>query len=404
MTPSNDNRILTINSGSSSLKIALFLMGKKETLELSARIERIGLSAGHFQIKDGEGQILAEEHPHFPDHVAALNKLLKWLHKRKTRLNAVGHRVVHGGLQYDRPALITPKMEKALAKLEPLDPDHLPNELMAIKTLRRLYPKLPQVACFDTAFHRDMPAVAQQYPLPRNLWRDGVRRFGFHGLSYEFIINELARVADAKAAHGRVIIAHLGNGASMAAIRGGKSVDTTMGLTPTGGLMMSTRSGDLDPGVMLYLLREKRLSPSVVSDLVNHRAGLLGMSGISPDLRDLFAQSSKNPHAAEAIELFCYEAKKSLGALVTVLGGLDTLIFTAGIGENMPAIRRRICEHVEFLGIRLDPARNGRNAAIISRAASPVTVRVLKTNEELMISRHTRHLVRHEKGIIYETD
>jgi acetate kinase len=238
-----------------------------------------------------------------------------------------------------------------------------------------------------------MPTVAQQYPLPRKLWRDGVRRFGFHGLSYEFLVHELTRVAGAKLAHGRVIIAHLGSGASMAAIRGGKSIDTTMGFTPTGGLMMGTRSGDLDPGVMLYLLREKSLSSSPLSDLVNKRAGLVGVSGVSSDLRILFAQSENNPHAAEAIELFCYEAKKNLGALATVLGGIDTLIFTAGIGENMPAIRRRICQHLEFLGIRLDSRRNARNAAIISRADSPVTVRVMKTNEELMIARHTRDLV-----------
>jgi acetate kinase len=395
MTDAHDKRILTINSGSSSLKIALFLMGKKETLELSAHIDRIGRSPSHFQIKDGVGRILAEEHPHLPDHDAALNTFLKWLQRRKPCLNAVGHRVVHGGLRYSQPELITPQMEKALVKLEPIDPDHLPHELKAIKTLRRLYPELRQIACFDTAFHRHMPAVAQRYPLPRKLWRDGVRRFGFHGLSYEFLIHELVRVAGAKAAHGRVIIAHLGNGASMAAIRGGKSMDTTMGFTPTGGLMMSTRSGDLDPGVMLYLLREKRLSLSAVNDLVNRSAGLLGVSGISPDLRDLFAQSAKNPYAADAIDLFCHEAKKFLGTLAAALGGLDTLIFSAGIGENMPAIRRRICEHLEFLGIRLDSARNERNAAIISRASGPVTVRVLKTNEELMIARHTRHLIRH---------
>jgi acetate kinase len=205
-----------------------------------------------------------------------------------------------------------------------------------------------------------MPNVAQEYPLPRKLWRDGVRRFGFHGLSYEFLIHELAGVAGAKVAHGRVIIAHLGSGASMAAIRGGKSRDTTMGFRPTGGLMMSTRSGDLDPGVLLYLLREKGLSSSALSDLVNKRAGLLGVSGISSDLRVLFAQRVKNPHAAEAIELFCYETTKHLGALAAVLGGVDTLIFTAGIGENMPAIRRRICQHLEFLGIRLDPQRTER--------------------------------------------
>ena len=395
MTITKDHRILTINSGSSSLKIAQFLMGKTEALELSAHIERIGLSAGHFHIKDGEGRTIAEEHPHLPNHDTALYRFLKWLQKRKTGIDAVGHRVVQGGLHYDKPELITPQMEKALAKLEPLDPDHLPLELMAMKTVHRFYPDVRQVACFDTAFHRQMPTVAQQYPLPRKLWRDGVRRFGFHGLSYEYLISELTRVAGAKVAHGRVIIAHLGSGSSMTAIRGGKSVDTTMGFTPTGGLMMGTRSGDLDPGVTLYLMREKGLSSSELSNLVNKRAGLLGLSGISSDLRVLFAQSENKPHAAEAIELFCYEAKKNLGALAAVLGGIDTLMFTAGIGENMPAIRRRICEHLEFLGIRLDPRRNERNAAIISRADAPVTVRVMQTNEELMIARHTRDLVGH---------
>lgn len=403
MIPTKDRRILTINSGSSSLKIALFLMGKNETLELSAHIERIGLSAGQLSIKDGEGRTIAEEHLHLPNHDTALIRFLKWLRKRKAHLDAVGHRIVQGGLNYDQPGVITPQMEGALAKLEPLDPDHLPLELKAIRTVRRFYPYVKQVACFDTAFHRHMPNVAQHYPLPRNLWRHGVRRFGFHGLSYEFLINELAHVAGAKTARGRVIIAHLGNGASMAAIRGGKSMDTTMGFTPTGGLMMSTRSGDLDPGVILYLLREKGLSSSALSDLVNRQAGLLGVSGISSDLRDLFAQSTKDRRAAEAIDLFCYEAKKHLGALMTTLGGIDTLIFTAGIGENMSAIRQRICQHLEFLGIRLDSARNERNAAIISRAEGPVTVRVMKTNEELMIARHTGHLVR-QKGITYESN
>jgi acetate kinase len=240
-----------------------------------------------------------------------------------------------------------------------------------------------------------MPTVAQRYPLPRQLWRDGVRRFGFHGLSYEFLIHKLAGVAGAKVAHSRVIIAHLGSGASMTAIRGGKSMDTTMGFTPTGGLMMGTRSGDLDPGVMLYLLREARISSSALSDLVNRRAGLLGVSGISSDLRELHAESAKNPNAAEAIQLFCYEAKKNLGALAAVLDGIDTLIFTAGVGENMPSIRWLICEHLEFLGIRLDSRLNMRNAPIISRDDAPVTVRVMKTNEELMIARHTRELMRH---------
>ena len=397
MTQAHGHRILTINSGSSSVKVAVFLMGTKETRTLAGHIERIGLRGGHFQIKDGDGQVLIEKHAELPDHATALKIVLTWLHKQKQSLNAVGHRLVHGGQHYRKPQLITPKMEKALATLKRIDPDHLPHELEAIKTVRRSYPNLKQFACFDTAFHQSMPQVAQMFPLTRNLWRAGVRRFGFHGLSYEFIMNELARVAGVKTANRRVIIAHLGSGASMAAVAGRKSLDTTMGFTPTSGLMMSTRSGDLDPGVILYLLEGEGRSPSTVNDLVNRRSGLLGVSGISSDMRDLFAKKADKLHASEAIALFCYQARKSLGALTAVLGGLDTLIFTAGIGEHMPAIRRRICEGMEFLGIRLDSLRNNHHAAIISRNDSPVTVRVMKTDEELMIARHTHHLIRGQR-------
>lgn len=397
MTHAHDYRILTINSGSSSLKVAVFSMGKKETLTLAGRIERIGLRGGHFQIKDGDGHVLVEKHADLPDHATALKNLLAWLQKRQQCLDAVGHRLVHGGQHYTKPQRITPKMEKALASLKRLDPDHLPHELEAIKTVRRSYPNLTQFACFDTAFHRHMPQVAQMLPLTRNLWRAGIRRFGFHGLSYEFLMNELARVAGAKIANSRVIIAHLGNGASMAAIAGRKSLDTTMGFTPTGGLMMSTRSGDLDPGVILYLLEAEGLSTSTVNDLVNRQSGLLGVSGISSDMRDLFAKKADNLHAVEAVALFCYQTRKYLGALTAVLGGLDTLIFTAGIGEHMPSIRWRVCEGMEFLGIRLDSPRNEHDAAIISRDDSPVTVRVMKTDEELMIARHTHNLIRSKR-------
>jgi acetate kinase len=393
MTHADIRRILTINSGSSSLKVAVFLMGTKATRTLSGRIERIGLRRGHFQIKDGDGHVLVERHADLPDHTTALKIVLTWLHQQKQGLDAVGHRLVHGGQHYTKPQLITPTMETALATLKRLDPDHLPHELEAIKTVRRSYPNLKQFACFDTAFHRQMPQVAQILPLTRNLWRAGVRRFGFHGLSYEFVMHELVRMAGAKTANRRVIIAHLGSGASMAAVAGGKSLDTTMGFTPTGGLMMSTRAGDLDPGVILYLLEAEGLSTSTVRDLVNRQSGFLGVSGISSDMRDLFAKKADKLHAAEAIALFCYQARKSLGALTAVLGGLDTLIFTAGIGEHMPAIRRRICEGMEFLGIRLDSSRNDHHAAIISRDGSPVTVRVMKTDEELMIAQHTHHLI-----------
>jgi acetate kinase len=245
------------------------------------------------------------------------------------------------------------------------------------------------VACFDTAFHRHMPHIAQIYALPRHFWHEGVLRYGFHGLSYEYIMQELMREAGPEVASGRVVIAHLGNGASMAAVLGGKSVDTTMGLTPTGGLVMSTRSGDLDPGVILYLLEEKRMRPSTLNDLLNQHAGLLGVSGTTSDMEDLLSQEAKNPHAAVAVDLFCYQAKKYLGALAAVLGGLDTLIFTGGIGENAAPVRWRICQDTEFLGIRLDASRNDANAPIISRSDSPASVRVMRTDEELMIARHT---------------
>ena len=259
--------------------------------------------------------------------------------------------------------------------------------------MHRHFPKLPQVACFDTAFHRHMPEVAQRYALPGSLFHEGLRRYGFHGLSYEYILRELRREAGAPAASGKVIIAHLGNGASMAAIEGGRSLDTTMGLTPTGGLVMGTRAGDLDPGVMLYLLQEKGMSPDALNQLVNHQAGLLGASGISSDMHDLLAQEGTDADAALAVELFCHQARKFAGALAAVLGGLDTLVFTGGIGENASVIRARICAPLVFLGVHLDPDLNEQNQPLISMKTSPVVVRVIKTNEELMIARHTRELL-----------
>jgi acetate kinase len=384
-------RILTINSGSSSLKVAMYHMGQAETLVLSGSIERIGLRASLFHIQDAGGETLIQDHLDLPDHDAALNMLFEWLqgHAPGQDLDAVGHRVVHGGAQYNQPHLITPELVATLRELVPLAPDHLPHELKAIEAVSRSYPALKQVACFDTAFHRHMPHIAQIYALPRHFWHEGVLRYGFHGLSYEYIMQELMREAGPEVASGRVVIAHLGNGASMAAVLGGKSVDTTMGLTPTGGLVMSTRSGDLDPGVILYLLEEKRMRPSTLNDLLNQHAGLLGVSGTTSDMEDLLSQEAKNPHAAVAVDLFCYQAKKYLGALAAVLGGLDTLIFTGGIGENAAPVRWRICQDTEFLGIRLDASRNDANAPIISRSDSPASVRVMRTDEELMIARHT---------------
>ena len=370
-------------------------LAKTERLVLKGELGRIGVSQGFLQAKDQAGNQLAAQELDLPDHEAALKTLFAWLqgHEAGKGLDAVGHRLVHGGPAHVKPQPVSSDLIEDLKQLIPLAPDHLPDEIKGLETVHRLFPDLPQVACFDTAFHRHMPEVAQRYPLPEPLFREGLRRYGFHGLSYEYILQELAQEAGAPAAHGKLIVAHLGNGASMAAIEGGRSLDTTMGLTPTGGLVMSTRVGDLDPGVILYLLQEKGLTPAAVNHLINQQAGLLGISGISSDMQDLLAQADTKTEAALAVDLFCYQARKFVGALAAALGGLDTFVFTGGIGENSAAIRARLCAPLEFLGIRLDQGLNEGNAPIISRPDSPVTVRVMKTNEELMIARQTRDLI-----------
>jgi acetate kinase len=370
-----------------------------ERPDLSAEFQRIGQTFGHIRITDAAGTALLDESSDVPDHAAALQALLAWLgqHRSSQGLDAVGHRVVHGGSAYSEPQLITDELVATLRQLVPIDPMHLPQAIAAIEVVGRAYPGIPQVACFDTAFHRHMPRVAQMYALPRHLWDEGVLRYGFHGLSYEYIMQELHRL-DSRAATGRVVIAHLGNGASMAAVQNGVGIDTTMGFTPTGGLVMGTRTGDLDPGVLLYLLESKGISASAVNTLVNRQSGLLGVSGISADMHDLLEKEPTNPRAAEAVALFCYQAKKFLGALAAALGGLETLVCTAGIGEHAAPVRERICSGLEFLGIHLDPDRNANHAPIISREGSPVTVRVMHTDEDLMIARHIIRLVRQGEG------
>jgi acetate kinase len=383
-------RILTINSGSSSIKFSMYEMDHLEHRALSGSLDRIGFSSGVFQAEDEHGQPLVQRQLDLPDHASALRALLTWLdvHAQGAPLDAVGHRVAHGGTRFIQPHMISPALLAAIKELIPLAPEHLPHQIAAIEAVTSAYPGTRQVACFDTAFHRHMPPVAQWYALPRYLMDEGVMRYGFHGLSYEYIMSELAREAPDDA-DGRVIIAHLGNGCSMAAIHHGRSLDTTMGFTPTGGLVMSTRSGDLDPGVVLYLLEEKGLDTAAVRRLVSHEAGLLGVSGISSDMQDLLGQEPADPRAELAVSLFCHYARKHVAGLAATLAGLDTLIFTAGIGEHSAAVRQRICDGLEFLGIHLDAARNAVNAAIISTDASAVTVRVMQTNEELMIARHT---------------
>ncbi len=393
-------RILTINGGSSSIKFALFEANRSLRRVLEGKIERIGLPKATFTVKglDKAENFLREVTA--PDHTAAVAVLMDWIEEQIgcDALAAVGHRVVHGGPKYSEPQRITREIMKELHDLEPFDPEHLPEEILLAEAFHRRFPDLLQVACFDTAFHRDMPRVARMLSIPRRYDAKGVQRYGFHGLSYSFLTEELGRLAGPKAVRGRVILAHLGNGASLAAVQDGKPIDTSMGLTPTAGIPMSTRSGDLDPGIVWYLARTEKMSAKQFNEMVNFQSGLLGISEISSDMRDLLSREKEDSRAAEAIALFCYQVKKWIGAFAAALGGLDTLIFTGGIGENAPVVRRRICEGMEFVGLCLDPGLNDVNAAIVSRKDSPVTVRVMKTNEELMIARHTYNLIRDQRG------
>jgi acetate kinase len=387
-------RLLTINVGSSSLKAVVYRLGSAEAVEVRAAAERIGSPNSCLRVTDAQGDVVHCRSDALLDHVAALETLFTWLRVQHLDegLRAIGQRVVHGGTQYSAPTLITDAVLGELRSLVFLDTEHMPQTLRVIECIQKAYPSLPQVACFDTAFHRHMPRVAQMYPLPRDLWDAGLARYGFHGLSYEYILQEL-RALDSGVADGRVIVAHLGNGASMAAVHHGLGVDTTMGLSPTGGLVMSTRTGDLDPGVLLYLLQSRGLDSAALSHIVNKQAGLLGVSGSSADMQDLLAREEMDPRAAEAVALFCYQARKFLGALVAVLGGLDTLVFTAGIGERATVVRARICDGLAYLGLQVDPARNARHAPIISSNASRVVVRVIPTDEDLIIARHTHRLI-----------
>ena len=329
-----------------------------------------------------------------PDHKSAVGLVIEWLERTVgfTAITAIGHRVVHGGTRYHQPERVTTELIEELRKISSYDPDHLPGEIDLIEAFGNRDPDLPQVACFDTAFHHEMARVAQIVPIPRRFEAAGVRRYGFHGLSYAYLMEELARVASLEEARGRVILAHLGAGASLAAVHRGLSIDTTMGFTPASGLVMGTRTGDIDPGVVQFISREAGITADQFDSLVNHESGLLGVSETSSDVRDLLALQNADVRAAEAIELFCYQAKKWIGAFAAALGGLDTLVFSGGIGENAPEIRRRICQSMGFLGITLEEGRNATSALLISTDQGPVKVRVIRTDEELMIAKATARL------------
>ena len=382
--------ILCINSGSSSIKFAMYLLDKTEKIIAAGAVERIGLSGGWLWLKDGQGKRLVDSHSDFSNHKEAVKTMFTTATEEQhfPAPDGVGHRLVHGGPNHMAPEMVTPELMLTLRSLIPLAPLHLPGEIKGIDAVAEHYPGLSQVVCFDTAFHRGMPEVAQWLPIVRSLRHEGIHRYGFHGLSYEYIVNTLG-----KAAQGRVIISHLGNGASMAALKDGKPQDTTMGFSNLGGLMMGTRCGDLDPGILLYLMDEKGYDARQLERLLYQSSGLIGVSGISSDMKTLLDQCATEPHAAQAIELFCYTARKYIGALSAVLGGLDTLVFTGGIGERAAPVRWMVCHGLDYLGIRLDPMENDTNAGIISKKNSPCTVRVIPTNEDLMIARHTRALL-----------
>jgi acetate kinase len=378
--------ILCINSGSSSIKFALYQCDETDAALLAKGTAKgIGLPEGHLRVAGATGETLADVYGDFPQTQVAIHTLLEHLDQLDLpQPVAVGHRVVHGGTPYTAPQRVDANLYETLRTLIPFAPLHQPSAIEGIDAIASRVPGLPQVACFDTAFHHGLPERVQRFPLPRPLWQEGIRRYGFHGLSYEFIIETLGA-----AVQGRMIIAHLGNGSSLVAVRDGHPLDTTMGLTPTGGVMMGTRSGDLDPGILLYLLQSKGYRIEQLAHLVNHEAGLLGVSGLSSDMQTLLEQRESEPHAAQAVEMFCDQLRKQIGALTAVLDGLDTLVFTGGIGEQAAPVRWEVCQGLAYLGVALDSQRNAAHARIISTPQSACGVRVIPTNEELMIARHT---------------
>jgi acetate kinase len=393
-TPSG-SYILTINCGSSSLKFSLW-QSQTFAMELSGSVALSGPEERCFHIQDKDGQIL-QSHPVMHASIrSAVLELTVWLlnNKRRYPLVAVGHRIVQGGPDHRAPEIITEQLLKTLQQLIYLSPNHLPDEIRVIRIFETAFPGIRQVACFDTFFHLDMPACAKYYPLPEVYRKQGLIRYGFHGLSYEYITAKLTE-KDQSWIKKKIIIAHLGNGASITAVKNGISIDTTMGLSPVGGLVMGTRSGDLDPGVLLYLLKREHLTADQLDELLSKKAGLLAIAGTS-DMQTLLQHQEEDTKAQEAITLFCYQVKKNIGAMAAAMGGLDLLVFTGGIGENCPLIREYSCNNLGFLGISIDQQLNQANHRLISTPESKVKVQVLATDEEAMIAQHTYPFIKNQ--------
>jgi acetate kinase len=386
--------IFVINAGSSSIKFSLYQTASNRSVEAGAhgQVEGIGTSP-RLKVANVQGRVLADQLVAGKDYAGAIAEIHEWFRTyvgSEAALGGVGHRVVHGGSIYSRPVIIDERVISGLEELVPLAPLHQPHHIAAIRAFASVAPKVPQVACFDTAFHHSQPPLARQFALPRELSAKGIRRYGFHGISYEYIVAKLPEVAPAYA-NRKIIVAHLGNGASMCAINEGRSIATTMGFTPVDGLPMGTRTGTLDPGVILFLLGQERMDANTIEHLIYERSGLLGVSDLSSDMRMLLASSA--PAAKEAIDLFVYRIGRELGSLVAALGGLDALVFTGGIGENAAEIRARVCTGAEWIGITLDKEANSRNDLLISAPASAVSVWIVPTDENLMVARHTRQLL-----------
>jgi acetate kinase len=380
--------ILAINGGSSSIKFALFKAGNSLKQLFNGAIENIGTQKATLNFSNTIDQQKNSIDIEAADHDQAANHLIEWLEKQEhfDSIKAIGHRIVHG-MDHTEPEPVTDDLLNELKKISAFDPEHLPEEIKLIEVFKKRHPAIKQIACFDTSFHTSMPVVAKLLSIPRRYFEMGIQRYGFHGLSYAYLVEELKRVAGEEAAKGKIILAHLGSGASLAAVKHGKSLDTSMGFTPTSGLPMGTRTGDLDPGVAWYLMQCEKLGPKKFNHLINHESGLLGISETNSDMRELMKIEDTDHRAKEAIELFCYQTKKWIGSFTTVLGGLDTLVFSGGIGEHSPEVRSKICDNLEFLGLELDEIKNINNEAIISTEKSKVKVRVITTNEDVMIAR-----------------
>ncbi len=385
--------ILCVNAGSSSLKFAVYQMNEREERLFAGEVETIGSERGRLWLRSGDGRSLLDRKGAFGDTREAASAMFAALAEQGQKsFAAAGHRLVHGGTAFFDPQIVDVAVNNRLKELVPLAPLHLPSQIAMIEELSQRSPDLAQVVCFDTAFHRRMPEVARRLALPRNLWDQGVMRYGFHGLSYEYVVSRLGTQVGSRA-----VIAHLGNGASMVALKDGAPIDTSMGLTPAGGFMMGTRCGDLDPGVILYLLRLGWTNEKL-EELLDRESGLLGVSGLTGDMKGLLEKRRVDPRAAQAVEMFCYQIRKFVGAFAATLDGLDTLVFTGGIGERAAAVRAEICRGLKHLGIELDDDENARHAEVISRPDSRCVVRVVETDEDLVIARHTRQLIARISG------